>query len=217
MKELFQRNIHIYVSYGLFLLFVGCVLLLFTKEHIHLWSNQYHSRGFDLFFKWITHFGDGLFAVFMVLLLLVFSFRRSIMMALSASLAGLLAQFGKRVVFGPVPRPKSFFEGLSELYFVPGVEVHAQYSFPSGHTASAFAVFMVLILMVHKPMAKWCLFIFAIIVAYSRIYLSQHFLVDIYFGSIIGVISATLSVAWIKGLRAEWMDKSIIGIFSKNV
>ena len=65
-------------------------------------------------------------------------------------------------------------------------------SFPSGHATSAFAVFTCLVLLSNNQFLKFVFFVLALTSAFSRTYLSQHWLVDITFGSIIGTVTATL-------------------------
>ena len=58
----------------------------------------------------------------------------------------------------------------------------------------------------------------AIIVAYSRMYLSQHFLIDVTVGSFIGSIAAVLAFWWISHYRKAWLEKSLSDvIFNKKV
>jgi membrane-associated phospholipid phosphatase len=77
--------------------------------------------------------------------------------------------------------------GLPET--VPGVHLRrAMNSFPSGHTSAAFSLFICLALITPRKWAPlWVVSAWA--VAYSRIYLSQHFLEDILLGSVIGLFS----------------------------
>ena len=60
-----------------------------------------------------------------------------------------------------------------------------QYSFPSGHTITAFAVAVSLSL--HFPLFAVPLFFLATCVAVSRIFLGMHFLSDVLAGLILGV------------------------------
>jgi membrane-associated phospholipid phosphatase len=60
-------------------------------------------------------------------------------------------------------------------------------SFPSGHTTSAFALATTIaIISKDKKIGLFC-FILAALTGYSRIYLGQHFLEDVGFGSLLGV------------------------------
>jgi membrane-associated phospholipid phosphatase len=107
-------------------------------------------------------------------------------------------------------RPICAFENYHQtiLPLVQGVDMHHGNSFPSGH-ASTFFVFCTccaLILAYHyknherHSRKDWLLFnltllallILAILGAYSRVYLSQHWLSDVCMGSIIGFITPCL-------------------------
>jgi membrane-associated phospholipid phosphatase len=57
---------------------------------------------------------------------------------------------------------------------------------PSGHATAAFAVFFSLLFMSKNQLLKFLFFMLAILATFSRTYLSQHWLIDIYIGSIIG-------------------------------
>lgn len=88
------------------------------------------------------------------------------------------------------PRPLTVFtEAGIPLPMVDGVDLHAWNSFPSGHTASAFALMVSIAMMLPKKWIKVCCILFAALVGYSRIYLSQHFLDDVIFGMIIGIVA----------------------------
>jgi membrane-associated phospholipid phosphatase len=65
-------------------------------------------------------------------------------------------------------------------------------SFPSGHALSAFALFFCLLFVSRSHFLKILFFILALLAAYSRVYLSQHWLIDIYVGSIIGFLFSLL-------------------------
>jgi membrane-associated phospholipid phosphatase len=108
-------------------------------------------------------------------------------------MAGLTSQFLKQQVFGPVPRPTTLFGEPTPLYLVPGVEMHGYYSFPSGHTAIAFALATSLMLLTPWKSLRAALFFLALIGGYSRVYLSQHFFEDIYAGSFVGLIAALIA------------------------
>jgi membrane-associated phospholipid phosphatase len=70
-------------------------------------------------------------------------------------------------------------------------------SFPSGHTTSAFTAAVVLTYI--TPRKAWGLlfFVFAVLVGYSRMYLSEHFFEDVVGGSAIGVLLTVFWITWI--------------------
>lgn len=79
-------------------------------------------------------------------------------------------------------RPYEVIEGLELLIPKP-----VDSSFPSGHTASSFAVACILFRKLPRKWGIWPL-ILAIIIAFSRLYLGVHFPSDIIFGMISGIL-----------------------------
>ena len=72
-------------------------------------------------------------------------------------------------------------------------------SFPSGHTTAAFAMYCSFSYYVKSKRVDLVLFLVAFLVGYSRIYLSQHFLIDVIFGAILGVLASFLAF-YVSGL-----------------
>ena len=120
------------------------------------------------------------------------------------------------------PRPVTVFAELHQaLHLVPNVEMFSWNSFPSGHTATGFCMFCLLALYVKNKPVKFFFFIFALLIAYSRMYLSEHFLQDVYAASIIGVSSALFTYVWVMNGRffnkfAERLDMPLINLYKKN-
>lgn len=68
------------------------------------------------------------------------------------------------------------------------------YSFPSGHTASSFAVVMVVILS-HCPVyVTLPILMIASLIGFSRVYLRVHYLTDVVVGLFLGLVCGTASV-----------------------
>lgn len=176
--------------YTLLILSAGMVLMVLPKGDIHLWINQYHSPFFDRLFCLITLLGDGWVVTLPVLLLLFVSFRDSVFILVAYLSTGLVAQIMKRFVFEDCARPVRFFQDNAQLHLVEGVRMLGSHSFPSGHATSAFALFLGLALISRKRSLQFPALLLATGVAFSRVYLSQHFLGDIVAGSLIGTLGA---------------------------
>jgi membrane-associated phospholipid phosphatase len=215
MKGFFKDNKVFIILYFAILLIILPYLIIFTKGNIHLYINNLHSISTDFFFKYITNLGSGLAVVFISVLYLFISFRKTSIIAVSGIMSGLIVQILKQVVFNETVRPIKFFEGTSNLHLIDGVDILAYNSFPSGHSATIFALCLCLAAFSKLKLWKIALFCIAILVAFSRIYLSQHFLTDIYVGSIIGVLSAAVAVICINKIKAAWLDNSLPGIYKK--
>ncbi len=148
-----------------------------------------------------------------VIILLVVKYRYAFFIAVSNIVSSTITQVLKRTFFNDELRPKKFFEGVHDLYFVPGVENYSYNSFPSGHTTTAFSLYFAFALLVKNKTLKCILFVTALLVSYSRIYLSQHFFADVYVGSLIGV-TVTFIVYWmVQKKDAKWLDRSLIKSF----
>lgn len=152
-------------------------------------------------------------AVLLTIILLAVKYRYAVIIGFSNLLASVFTQFLKHKVFVEELRPKKYFEGVQELYFVPGVENHLLHSFPSGHATSAFALYFSLALIVKGKMYNVLFFFIALLAAYSRVYLSQHFFEDIYIGSLIGVAFSLLVYWFMQKQDADWLEGSLIKAF----
>lgn len=76
---------------------------------------------------------------------------------------------------------------------IGGIYNPESYSFPSGHSAVVFSPIAVLNKAFSKLAKYW--FVFAILIAFSRIYLGVHYLTDVCFGVFIGYSAGKL-VLW---------------------
>ncbi len=216
MYHLLKINRAFLLPYLLFILVLTPVLLGFSKGSIHLYINDQHCAVSDFFFKYITHLGDGLMPLLLAIVFLFISIRKSLIILTGGLLAGALAQFFKRIVFPDIVRPIKYFEDAHDLYLVEGVKIHGSFSFPSGHSATIFALCLCLAFFSKNSMTKFFLFILALLVAFSRVYISQHFLNDIVAGSFLGCIAAVLIYYSFEKIKNSWIDRPITKLHSNN-
>lgn len=209
MKNADQFERFLLLTGGGVLLSVFIAALLIPKGDDVLWINGNHNEFSDRFFTFITNGGDG--KVFIPLIIITLFVRFSYTLAaLSAWIGhGVLCSVLKKLMFPTLLRPAGTIDN-DLLHFVPGVDVHTNYSFPSGHTATAFCFAMLLALVVRRRLVFFVVLAFAMIVAYSRIYLLQHFLIDVAGGAFIG--TAVAYVAWQlfeNYGKAEWLGRRL--------
>jgi len=171
-------------------------IYLFPKGQEFLTLDRFHHAYLDVFFKSITFLGDWP-AYFFALAFLFSKLKfRAIYVVLLVSILVPITSYISKAHFKQ-PRPIHYFQDkpiFKDIQKVDGVVLHAGFtSFPSGHTMSAFAVFSLLDFFASN--SKRHIFLFfslAILVAASRVYLIQHFVEDVWMGSLIGVILAYL-------------------------
>ena len=171
-------------------------LLSFTFADIQtaLWFHTFeHTLSYGVF-STITLFGDSLGYLVGGLLLFVVFRNRKPFIAFSAlflfstvAVSGLTADLVKYSVGRA--RPKLYFS--EQLY---GFDFfrweHAWTSFPSGHSATAFSVAMLLAIL--YPRWRFAALFVAVLIAFSRIFLAQHYLSDAIAGSYLGIVSTML-------------------------
>jgi membrane-associated phospholipid phosphatase len=199
---------------------LGYILLTVDKFQLHRIINKHVANdGVSVFFKYLTHIGDGIFAIGLVLILLFFSVRKSVYVLISYAGSALLTTLLKNVFYADYYRPyfNFHFFAREQLNLVDGVEILSNNSFPSGHATSAFAVFFCLLSLTKNHGLKIVCFVTALLAAFSRTYLSQHWLVDIYVGSIIGVsFSVVCYVIFYNSHKWHYLNTSIFQLLSKN-
>jgi membrane-associated phospholipid phosphatase len=178
----------------------GIILILFSflggKEDLFLLLNQNLGSTADFFFQYFTHAGDGIFWV-PVGLYFIFFKRKLLPLILSAIiLSTLLVQTGKKIIYPNEARPTAAIESSTQspIHTVKGVTVHSNNSFPSGHTTTAFSLFLLGCLLLPYTYFWLIGFTAALLAGYSRVYLAQHFPLDVGAGIVCAVISVYLSL-----------------------
>jgi membrane-associated phospholipid phosphatase len=184
-------------TYVVFFLFLWLILLnltlLFPKFEIHQWLNGFHNFLLDSFFSWITLIGDGVFAVLISLLFFIYDKKKGLFILSTFLVSSLLAQLLKNFVFDDFMRPFYYIQsGSIQVPTIEGVKMHSSNSFPSGHTTTIFALTTMISFFYQSKKIGFFLLLIAVLVGYSRIYLSQHFLEDTLAGSIIGLVTSAI-------------------------
>ena len=201
--------------------FLGILFLMiaYGKGPSHLMVNAWNSPLADVFFKYVTHLGDGAIFAVVILILLFIRIRWAFYELFAAFMTLIFVFITKQLLFNGAPRPTKYFENEETLHLVEGVKMHTMNSFPSGHTITAFAVFIILALLVKKNYLKFFFTAVAILAGFSRVYLSQHFLEDIFLGALIGIAIALLSCTLVDKLgifKTSWIDRTLIQLFDKK-
>jgi membrane-associated phospholipid phosphatase len=170
------------------------------KSKSFLLLNQFHPNWLDQFFIRFTFLGDGISAMVIVVWWFFIVKKRKVALAVLIAFltSGIVAQIIKKLVVAP--RPASFFSDNEYQFFLHDITHTANNSFPSGHATTAFAVITVLVFHA-KKVYQLPLFVLACLISYSRVYLAQHFLLDITVGAIIGFLFALLAIKLVEPIN----------------
>lgn len=186
---LFRKNTYFFLALVIWILVGGIMQSIFTPEELFIGINRMHNPVMDVLMTGITYLGDGItFALVLACMLVTRKFKPFLIGLTSVLLVTLVVQTVKHMA--DAPRPMLYFQGAAFVHTVKWVSVHYHNSWPSGHSACAFALFSYLSLIDNNKKRGLLLIGLALIAAYSRIYLAQHFFADIYIGSIIGAVAS---------------------------
>ncbi|HEY4967813.1 MAG TPA: phosphatase PAP2 family protein [Puia sp.] len=199
--ETINRNA-VYLIFCLgFAFFLSLYCILLNKSDGFLLVNRYHTQPLDTFFILFTNLGNGLFAMGLITIMLVMKkIGWSIQTGVSFLVSGLIAQLFKHLIHSP--RPMLFFRP-QEIHWIYGITRTGWTSFPSGHTATIFAI--TTLLSFYFPGSRTGILFFAIaaLTGFSRIYLSEHFPIDILGGLLTGVLTSVAVYAMIPHSKIE--------------
>ena len=173
-------------------------LCLIPKGELHLILCQPHTDLLDTVIPPVTNLVDWL-PYLCVVLLLFYRAGWATFLASNLLLSTLIVQPIKHIIHAP--RPLTWFaENMPDisLPLVEGVRMNHWLSFPSGHTTTFFVLFFSLSIILcaenikGKNILSFICFLCATFGAYTRIYLSQHFALDIFAGILIAVCSTII-------------------------
>ena len=108
--------------------------------------------------------------------------------------------------------PEMAAEWLSKYQYPDFVEKLTSFSFPSGHTSSAFAACAALLFLNRKIGIP--AMVFAALMGFSRIYVEVHYCTDVIGGALVGIIYAVIGVLIAKALYPV-VEKLIAAIKEK--
>lgn len=192
--QVLQENKVLFFSLLFIWVVLGIVLLVLDHGDEFYYFDEIHCPFLDYFFRYNTYLADGLVQAFLLLPLLFLRIRIYGLFVLAHLSSGAFVQIFKRIF--AMPRPSAFFSDVHFFKTVEGVALYSKHSFPSGHTASIFALITLFALLIKSRAVQFMLIALGIVIAFSRMYLLQHFLLDVYVGSMIGTAFSTVIYAY---------------------
>lgn len=205
-----KKALSVYViGYIVLLLFVLGLQCAYPKLELHLMMNSCHTSTQDFFFKYYSMLAELPLYLFALLPLFWKRAEMTFLFAASEIMGGCIVQILKHLF--RYDRPVTVFENFPDMVLplVQGVEMRHSNSFPSGHTSTFFIFFTCCAIILayeviqrNKELSRKTLCLvqlstlgmlfLAALGAYSRVYLSQHFMWDITIGSLIGIATPFL-------------------------
>ena len=170
----------------------------FDQGVISFFSENVGNSTLDLIMQYVTESGEAVWMLaFAILILVIRKTRRigitlMILIVISTLLTGYIKCGVDR------DRPDFEYEGtpfpvpISQDTFALFCEGGYDASFPSGHAARSmiFAIIFGYALSERFPRGAYLMFLYPVMISLSRVYVLQHFPMDVIGGSIIGIMLA---------------------------
>jgi membrane-associated phospholipid phosphatase len=168
--------------------------ILVGRETFFLWLNNDLGKAADLFFNICSYLAEGWIWIPYFLLMVGWFKKDALFILLNFLISTLLTQIPKNFIWDKVSRPMASGIPVEKIHTVKGVEIHLWNSFPSGHTATAFTLFLLTVYLFPKKTVLAIGAVYAIACGYSRVYLGQHFPLDVAGGITVAIITILLSI-----------------------
>lgn len=179
--------------------------MTFLDAQLLLWIQQnLRSDAATVFWEFMTDLGNmGFLWILITVGLLIRSKTRSIgLTAVLSIVLNTVISNGILKLWVARPRPFSTFTEIIPLITPP-----VDFSFPSGHTSSSFAVAFVLFALLPRRWGVGAL-VTAALISLSRLYLGVHYPTDVLTGVLIGYGVAKMAVWAVKKWEARRISAS---------
>lgn len=211
-QDILKNNAFFFIGLLLYC-FVGLAFIqYYGKDDLHLLINTIWTPFFDIFFKYFSKFGPIVFILSILFYVIAKEKFKTLFILLSAYLINfIIVTFVKKTFYIHVHRPTFYFEQKGiDLHLIDGVTSQIPYTFPSGHTAEAFLLMLFISLLIKKKWIPFFTISTAILMAFSRVYLSKHFLIDTIGGSILGTSVLIAVYYFFQSKNSKLLDRKII-------
>lgn len=214
VKKIFRnKGFRLYLFLCTLFFIAGALILLFTKRgDVVLFINRYSRIEWDPAVEFFTNIGLGSYMAFASLFLGFCKLRHTVTALLNLALIGFFTNVLKEMFKGVFTRPLHYFLYDDFTRFIYTADLNYFSSFPSGHTMTIFGMLAFIAFLANKRSVSVFLFILSLLVGFSRIYLLQHFFVDVYAGACLGIFSLLLTI-WITEDRLHFLKR---GIFDRS-
>lgn len=202
------------------LLFIAGIypLVMFEKVALFLRLNSFYHPLLDQFFYYVTFLGScKLCFVCMATLVMTKQDTRTLLAGAGSFVTmSVIIQGMKRLGCFDQRRPITWIPTDAPLHLVKGITHYTHLSFPSGHAGTIFAAVCLIHLLAPKKPCWFSvlLLLLACAVAYSRIYLCQHFYRDVYIGALIGTCTTFAVYTLLRYWQGPaWLDQTLFDLW----
>jgi len=193
LRQILTENRLFFLLLLSWLLSGAFILGLADRETLFFALNTRHHPLLDQLMTVLSAYGRGDCIPLLFLSLLLLPAFRTRDYLFNTVLYGVVSTLAVGILknYFACPRPLLAY-GLDRVHTVPWLDNAFYNSFPSGHTMGAFGAFMLLTFYLPAGKKGWSFlfFLLALGCGYSRVYLGQHFVKDVYAGSMLGVLIA---------------------------
>ena len=168
--------------------------MLWGKNEAFLYLNANLGPLADKVFEYSSYLAEGWIWIPYFIVLVGLYKKDTAFILMNFLVSTLLTQFAKNYIFNTAMRPMASGLDATQIHTVPGVEIHSLNSFPSGHTATAFTLFLLTTYLFPNKYALSIGIVYAIVCGYSRIYLAQHFPLDLAGGIFVALLTLPISI-----------------------
>ena len=206
------RRAFLFLGIGFFILFITFTLVV-RSDVLRAFDfdttvrlQEKIPRKMDGFFSFLSVFGR--FETSIVVLLAILFFKRKILGLVAFALFGtahIIEIIGKTILSQPGP-PHMFLRTHDLAAEFPGLYIHTDASFPSGHAMRALFLSTMIVFLIwknRKMITEFKYFLIGIVVLYtflmvlSRVSLGEHWTTDVVAGSFLGLSFAFLSLLFL--------------------
>jgi membrane-associated phospholipid phosphatase len=211
-QDVFRKNYFFFSGFFLFVFSSLAVTQYFGRDELHLLINGYHHPFFDAFFKYFSKFGPIFFILTVLLYVIKNKNYKAFFLLISSYVFNfLIATIVKKLFFIHVHRPTYYFSHKEiDLHLIDGVMSQIPFTFPSGHAAESFMLMLFICMMFKQKSIQFFAVFIAILMAFSRVYLSKHFLIDTVGGSFLGVFVIVFMYYFYQNKNSELLRKKIL-------
>lgn len=165
--------------------------LIITKDRncFYFINKKIKCHALDKVMPLITHLGSLVAAVIISCLLMILDRMKIVEAGIFVPITVIISQTIIQVIKLIVNRPRPMIALQDVNVFNQVLEY---YSFPSGHTAAAFAIAVSISALFNIVFVTLILFIIAMLVGISRMYIGVHYPTDVVIGALLSIIVVLL-------------------------